>query len=89
MKILKIKNSIVMMDIKIEKREESYNYYIVSSNEKVGESNCIYEGNKIECEEYLNNNVKFYSNKYLESRSFINPLYEEIKHNLYGMTVAI
>ena len=89
MRILKIKSNIIMMNIRIEQYKDNYNYYIVSGNEESEDINCIFEGNKTECERYLNENIKGYNSEYIASHRDSEPVYGELKYSKYNMYIAI
>jgi len=89
MKVLKIKSNIIMMNIKIEKYKDNYNYYMVESNEESEDVNCIFKGTELECKEFLNIKVKGYNSGYIASRRDSEPVYGELKHSIYNMSFAI
>ena len=78
-----------MMNIKIEKYRDNYNYYMVAGNEESEDINCIFEGNKTECEEFLNVSVKGYDSKYIASHRDSEPVYEGLTCSRYNMSFAI
>jgi len=89
MRVLKIKSNIIMINIRIEKYKDNYNYYMVENNEESEDTNCIYGGTKSECIEFLDENVKGYNSEYIASHRDTEPVYEGLTRSIYNMSFAI
>jgi len=89
MRVLKIKSNIIMMNIKIEKYRDNYNYYMVAGNEESEDVNCLFEGTDLECKEFLDIQVKGYNSEYIASHRDSEPVYEGLTSSIYNMSFAI